>query len=124
MEMGRSRRCKHFRPYGFIKTGDFGSTGLQLYLSRKDKATISAAEPDSTAAKAGIQPADTIMEVECQPLTASTGEEAKKRLFGKVRDQFQLNVRRAGRPIRLSNCNFKIGRRLGFSPSLTIHQAA
>jgi hypothetical protein len=38
--MERSRRCKHFKPNGFIKTGAFGSTGLQLDLSRECKAAI------------------------------------------------------------------------------------
>src|ERR1035441_10193595 len=91
--MERSRRCKHFKPFGFIKTGDFGSTGLQLDLSRECKAAIKGMEPDSAAAKAGIQPADEIVEGEGQPLTASTGEEAAERLVGRAGDQFQPTVR-------------------------------
>jgi C-terminal processing protease CtpA/Prc len=51
-------------------------------------------DPGSAAAKAGIQPGDEIVAVEGHPLTASTGEEAKERIFGKVGDQFHVTVRR------------------------------
>jgi len=98
--------ANHFKPNGYIKAGEFGSTGFQLDLADKDRAIISAVDPGSAAAKAGIQPGDEIVAVEGHPLTASTGEEAKERIFGKVGDQFHVTVRR-GRPIRRSNCNWR-----------------
>jgi C-terminal processing protease CtpA/Prc len=82
----------HFKPYGFIKTGQVGSAGFQLDLEREDKATISAVEPDSVAAKAGIQPGDEIASVDDHPLVANVGEAATERLFGKVGDSFRVTV--------------------------------
>jgi C-terminal processing protease CtpA/Prc len=87
---------KHFKPFGFIKTGEFGSTGFQLNLEREDSAIVSAVEPDSAAAKAGLQEGDEIVAVEGQPLTGSAGEAAKEQLFGKIGDQFHVTVRRGG----------------------------
>jgi C-terminal processing protease CtpA/Prc len=86
--------ANHFKPYGFIKLGEFGSTGFQLDLAREDSATVSAVEPDSVAAKAGIQLRDEIVAVEGHPLTASVGEAATEQLFGKIGDQFHVTVRR------------------------------
>jgi predicted metalloprotease with PDZ domain len=83
-----------FKPYGFIKSGDCGSTGLQLNLERPDAAIVSAVEADSAAAKAGVQVGDEIVAVEGQPLTASVGEEASEQLFGKAGDQFHVKVQR------------------------------
>jgi S1-C subfamily serine protease len=83
-----------FKPYGFIKSGEYGSTGLQLNLERADAAIISAVEPDSAAAKAGVQAGDEIVAVEGQPLSASLGEEASEQLFGKAGDQFHVKVQR------------------------------
>ena len=51
-------------------------------------------EPDSAAAQAGIQVGDVIEAVDGHALTASTGEAAKERIFGKVGDQFHVTVRR------------------------------
>lgn len=89
-EMCNSR----FKPYGYIKTGEFSSTGLQLDLVREDSAIISAVEPDSAAGKTGILPGDEIVEVEGHSLTASVGEAVIERIFGKIGDQFHVTVRR------------------------------
>lgn len=86
--------ANRFKPYGFIKTGEFGATGFQLNLEREDAAIISSVEPDSAAAKAGVQVGDEIVAVEGQPLTASMGEEAAQQLFGKIGDQFHIKVQR------------------------------
>ena len=83
-----------FKPYGFVKTGEFGSTGFQLDLARQDKALVTTVDPASAGAKAGIQPGDEIVAVEGQPLTASTGEAAKQMLFGKAGDKFRVTVHR------------------------------
>jgi C-terminal processing protease CtpA/Prc len=83
----------HFKSYGFIKVGDFGSTGFRVDLAG-DSAIIKAVEPDSAAAQAGIQVGDVIVGVDGHPLTASTGEAAKERIFGKGGDQFHVAVRR------------------------------
>ncbi|MEO6924639.1 MAG: PDZ domain-containing protein [Bryocella sp.] len=83
----------HFKPYGFIKTGDLGSTGFQLDLNRTDKAVVTAVESGSAAAKADVRPGDEIIEVEGKPLTASSSENASELLFGKVGNQFHVKVR-------------------------------
>ena len=83
-----------FKPYGYIKTGEFSSTGLQLNLVREDRAIINSVEPGSAADKAGILPGDEIVEVEGHPLTANVGETATERIFGKIGDQFHVTVRR------------------------------
>lgn len=84
-----------FKPYGFIKTGDFGTTGFQLDLARKDSAIVSAVDPDSVAAKAGIQAGDEIVAVEGHPLTPAIGEQAKEQIFGKSGAQFHITILRA-----------------------------
>jgi len=83
----------HFKPFGFIKTGELGSTGFSLDLKRDDSATITTVDPGSPAAQADIRPGDVIVEVENQPLTASVGEAATQRLFGKSGDQLRITVR-------------------------------
>jgi C-terminal processing protease CtpA/Prc len=89
-EMCNSR----FKPHGYIKTGEFSSTGLQIDLVREDSAIVSAVEPDSAAGKTGILPGDEIVEVEGHTLTASVGETVTERIFGKIGDQFHVTVRR------------------------------
>ncbi len=82
-----------FKPFGFIKTGEFSSTGLQLGLVHVDGAIVSTVEPDSAAGKAGILPGDEIVDVDGHPLTASVGEEFNERIFGKAGAQFHVTVR-------------------------------
>jgi C-terminal processing protease CtpA/Prc len=82
----------HFKSFGFIKTGELGATGFSLDLKRDDSATVATVEPGSPAAQADIRPGDEIVEVESQPLTASVGEAATERLFGKSGDQLHLTV--------------------------------
>ena len=84
----------HFKPYGYVKVGEFGATGSRMDFARGDRATIKGVEPDSAASQAGIQVGDVIEEVDGRALTASTGEAAKERIFGKVGDQFHVTVRR------------------------------
>jgi C-terminal processing protease CtpA/Prc len=83
----------HFKPYGYIKTGDFASTGFQLDLVRADSAIVSTVEPGSAAGKAGILPGDEIVDVDGHPLTASVGKTFTERIFGKIGDQFHVTVR-------------------------------
>lgn len=83
----------HLKPYGFIKTGQLGSTGFQIDLQREDKATISSVDPDSAASKAGVQLGDEIVSVEGHPLEVSLGESANQKLFGKAGDHVQITVR-------------------------------
>ncbi len=79
----------HFKPFGFIKVGDLGSTGLQL---NQDSAVVVAIEPGSPAAKTDLQPGDEIIAVEGKPMIGSAGEAATRRLFGKVADQLHITV--------------------------------
>jgi C-terminal processing protease CtpA/Prc len=84
----------HFKPFGFIRADQLGSTGFQIDLANKSKALITTVAPGSPASTAGVQPGDQIVAVEGQPLTASTGEAAKEMLFGKTGDQLKVTVRR------------------------------
>jgi S1-C subfamily serine protease len=84
----------HFKPYGFIKSSDFGSTGFQIDLANKSKALVTTVDPGSPASKAGVQPGDEIVAVEGQPLTASKGENANEMIFGKIGDEFKITVQR------------------------------
>ena len=84
---------KHFKPYGFIKAGDLGATGLKLDMDA-ETAAITGVEPDSPAAKAGVTPGDIIVAVDGKPLTASLGQSANELLFGKPATTFHLTVHR------------------------------
>jgi S1-C subfamily serine protease len=84
----------HFKPYGFIKSADFGSTGFQIDLANKSKALVTTVDPGSPASKAGVQPDDEIVAVEGQPLTASIGENANEMIFGKIGDQLKITIQR------------------------------
>lgn len=84
----------HFKPYGFIKSADFGSTGFQIDQTNKSKALITSVDAGSPAAKAGVQPGDEIVAVEGQPLTASNGENANELLFGKIGDSLKITIQR------------------------------
>jgi membrane-associated protease RseP (regulator of RpoE activity) len=81
----------HFKPFGFIRADQLGSTGFQIDLT---KAIVTTVEPGSPAANAGVQPGDEIVAVAGQPLAASKGEEASQLLFGKSGDRLQVTVHR------------------------------
>ena len=85
-----------FKKDGYIKTSDFGSTGLQLDLTRSDNAQITEVDPGSPAATAGLQTGDLILQVNGQPLSQSLGENLQDMLFGKIGDQFQVTVKSGG----------------------------
>ncbi len=84
----------HFKPYGFIKAGDLGSTGFEIDQANKSRALVTTVDAGSPAAKAGVQPGDEIVAIEGQPLTASKGESANEMLFGKIGDQFKITIQR------------------------------
>jgi S1-C subfamily serine protease len=84
----------HFKPFGFIRADELGSTGFQIDLANASNAIVTTVDPGSAAAKAGVQPGDQIVAVAGQPLTASKGEEASELLFGKTGDKMQVEVRR------------------------------
>lgn len=84
----------HFKPYGFIKAGDLGSTGFDIDLGNASRALITTVTPESPAAKAGVQPGDEIVGVGGQQLTASKGQEISELLFGKSGDRLLVKVER------------------------------
>ena len=84
----------HFKPYGFIRADQLGSTGFQIDLANQSHALVIAVDPGSPAAKAGVQPGDEIVAVAGQPLTASRGETANELLFGKTGDSLKVTVQR------------------------------
>ncbi len=85
---------KHFAPYGFIKSAELGTTGLQIDLANKTCARITTVETGSPASKADLRPGDEIVAIEGQPLAASSGEAASEMLFGKIGDSFKVSVQR------------------------------
>lgn len=82
----------HFKPFGFIKTGEFGTTGLELDAARKDGAFIAAVAHGSAAEKAVLQSGDEIIAVEGKPLTPNSGEVAMELLFGKAGEHKLVKV--------------------------------
>ena len=84
----------HFKPYGFIKSADLGSTGFEIDQTNKSKALVTTVDAGSPAAKAGVQQGDEIVAIEGQPLTASKGEFANEMLFGKIGDSFKISIQR------------------------------
>jgi C-terminal processing protease CtpA/Prc len=84
----------HFKPFGFVRVDQLGSTGFQIDLANKSKALITTVAPGSPASTAGVQPGDQITAVEGQPLTASKGEAAKEMLFGKTGAQLKVTIQR------------------------------
>jgi len=83
----------HFKPYGFIKASELGSTGFQIDQANS-KALVTKVDPGSPASKAGVEPGDEIVAIEGQPLTASKGEAANEMLFGKIGDQLKITIHR------------------------------
>jgi S1-C subfamily serine protease len=73
----------HFKPYGFIRTTDYGFTGFHLDPAAAT-AAITTVDPGSPAATADLHPGDVIDTVEGKPLTASAGQTANMLLFGKA----------------------------------------
>jgi S1-C subfamily serine protease len=84
----------HFKPFGYIKAAELGSTGFDIDLANASKALITAVAPDSSAAKAGVLPGDEIVAVGGMPLAASRGEEVSELLFAKSGDRLQVKVQR------------------------------
>lgn len=94
----------HFRSDGYIKTGDYGTTGMHIDAASLASAKILSVDADSAAARAGLQPGDEIVAVNGQPLQVSLGQNIKEALFGKAGAQFQLTVSSGGaeKPIPLT----------------------
>ncbi len=86
----------HFKPFGYIKAGDLGTSGIRLDLTRADAAIITAVVPESPAAAAGVQRGDEILEVNGQALAPNLTKMVYQRLFGKAGDTFRVTVQRAG----------------------------
>jgi membrane-associated protease RseP (regulator of RpoE activity) len=84
----------HFKPFGYIKAGDLGTTGLSFDLTRPDAAIVAAVDPNSPAAAASIQPGDQLLAVDGKPLTPNLSELAREALFGKTGTSFHVTVHR------------------------------
>jgi C-terminal processing protease CtpA/Prc len=84
----------HFKPFGYIKAGDLGTTGLNFDLTRPDAAIITAVDTGSPASAASIQPGDQLLAVDGKPLTPNLSELARESLFGKTGASFHVTVHR------------------------------
>ena len=101
--MGAIEYCYgHFKPFGYIKLGEFATTGISVDTARADKAIVTAVEPNSAAAKAAIQPGDEILEVDSKPLTAHLGVAANELLYGKAGDTLHVTVKRGGEDVNVN----------------------
>jgi C-terminal processing protease CtpA/Prc len=87
---------KVFAKDGYVKLSELGTTGLQLDLDRKDAAIVTAVDPESAAAKAGIRAGDEIEQVNELPLGESIGGILPELLFGRVGDILTLTVQNGG----------------------------
>jgi S1-C subfamily serine protease len=94
----------HFHSDGYIKSGDYGTTGLKIDTASTTSAKILSVDANSGAAKAGLQPGDEIVAVNGQPLQISLGAQIKEVLYGKAGAQFQLTVLSSGaeKPVQLT----------------------
>jgi len=84
----------HFKPFGYIKSGDLGTTGLNFDLTNPAAAIITSVDPGSPAAAASIQPGDQLLAVDGKPLTPNLSELAREALFGKTGTSFHVTVHR------------------------------
>jgi C-terminal processing protease CtpA/Prc len=84
----------HFKPFGYIKSGDLGTTGLNFDLTNPAAAVITTVDPGSPAAAASIQPGDQLLAVNGIPLTPNLSELAREALFGKTGTSFHITVHR------------------------------
>ena len=84
----------HFKPFGYIKAGDLGTTGLNFDLANATAAIITTVDPGSPAAAASIQPGDQLLAVDGKPLTPHLSELAREALFGKTGASFHVTVHR------------------------------
>jgi S1-C subfamily serine protease len=87
---------KHFRPYGYIKYGDLGTTGAQLELDNPRAAIVKSVDAGSPAASAGIQPGDELLAIDDKPLATDLSEQASERIFGHIGDVIHVTVSRHG----------------------------
>ena len=72
MRSARSRYCdSHCKPFGYIKVGDRGSTGIEL---DQELAVVEGVGPGSPAAKGDIRPGDVIVAVGGKPLMGSAAK--------------------------------------------------
>jgi len=84
----------HFKPFGYIKSGELGTTGLNFDIARTDAAIVASVEPNSPAAAASIHPGDQLLAVDDKPFTPNLSEAARESLFGKPGAAFHVTVRR------------------------------
>ena len=74
--------CEHlFRPYGYVRASELGTTGIAYNLTDPAKALVATVVPGSPAAAANIAPGDEILQVDGKPLTGYTWQKANIALF-------------------------------------------
>jgi S1-C subfamily serine protease len=80
----------HFKPDGYIKATDLGTTGLTFDTAKTDGAWIQTVAPGSGAEKAGLRAGDRLVQVNGKDLTESVGEAIHESLFAKSGAKFTL----------------------------------
>jgi S1-C subfamily serine protease len=87
---------KHFRPYGYIKFGDLGATGLHFDVKKTEAAVIASVDAGSAAEAAGVKPGDEVTGVDGHPLATDMSEQVRERMFGAVGTVVKLRVASGG----------------------------
>lgn len=84
----------HFKPDGYIKATDLGTTGLTFDTTKTDGAWIQAVAPGSGAEKAGLRAGDRLVQVDGKDLTESVGGAIHESFFAKSGTTLQLTYER------------------------------
>lgn len=76
--------CEHlFRPYGYVRASELGTTGLVFDLNDSTKAVLLQVVPNSPAAAANLVAGDQVLQVDGKPLTGYIWQKANMALFAK-----------------------------------------
>ena len=84
----------HFKPYGYIKFKELGTTGLHFDQTRTDAAVVESVDRESPAAAAGVQVGDELVSVNGEALAPHLSDQIKEHLFGRANTTFHLSIRR------------------------------